>query len=320
MAMPAWDGRGERIRRGGPDRWAIGSTEVELDHASGCLTFRPSDGDVGEMPLGWDTGRLGTSLWDVDSLLSVRSEGTIVVSGSLHGAFDNQAWLQDVSGLASWDVSGVTDMAYCFHACARLSDLSPVASWDVSGVEDMGHCLEDAMGSPMLDLTGWRLASCERTAALFRHMGDCDRVRLSGDVPFAVFQKVDKSTRGNHRYMGSPLVDWQGGWEGHIVPFWDTYDKGGPIPVHDIETGEWLIGPLPQGVLASTGRSWNIGTTALDRLDHGRTWRVGTMDPLGPVPHPDLFVPGMAEVTLEDPPKYWSDDELSRQLDGWPAR
>lgn len=252
------------------------------------------------------------------AVTSVRSEGRIVVSGSLANAFARQHELRDVSWLASWDVSGVTDMAYCFFECTHLRDLSPLAGCDVSHVRDIGHCFENNACLLDADLAGWRLSSCEHPAALFRRC-PCRTVRLSGDIPFKAFLMTEKTTRGIVRSMGSPIVEWQGGWGRHLVPLYQDYMQGELIPVHDVASGEWVAAPLPAGVISRAPGTWGIGTTALERLDHGRTWHVGSVRPLGPMPDPGLRLPDPAVVRLDEPPRGWSDDELRQDMGIQPA-
>ena len=67
----------------------------------------------------------------------VSSRGRVRADEGLEGYFSGCENLTDISGLADWDVSGVTDMSSTFQGCSSLADLSPLSAWDVSGVTDM---------------------------------------------------------------------------------------------------------------------------------------------------------------------------------------
>ena len=45
--------------------------------------------------------------------------------------------LQDISALANWDTSNVTNMDFMFIDCKELRDVTALSSWDTSKVTDM---------------------------------------------------------------------------------------------------------------------------------------------------------------------------------------
>ena len=61
----------------------------------------------------------------------------IILSGDVSKLFARMMNLTDISGLAYFDTSNVTDMNRMFQDCISLSDLSPIADWDTSNVTDM---------------------------------------------------------------------------------------------------------------------------------------------------------------------------------------
>ena len=50
--------------------------------------------------------------------------------------FSGCKYLQDISTLATWDVSNVTNTRYMFAQCWRIQDISALVNWDISNVTD----------------------------------------------------------------------------------------------------------------------------------------------------------------------------------------
>lgn len=105
---------------------------------TGELHLRPRDGRDGTLA-GNAGGRQDFWPWYPHRayVTSVTSEGTIRGSQSMSGMFRDCPCLTDVSGLASWDVSHVTEMTGLFCRCTSLTDLSGLAGWDTSRVRRM---------------------------------------------------------------------------------------------------------------------------------------------------------------------------------------
>lgn len=61
----------------------------------------------------------------------------ISFNGDISKLFARMMNLTDISGLAYFDTSNVTNMNRMFQDCVSLSDLSPIADWDTSNVTDM---------------------------------------------------------------------------------------------------------------------------------------------------------------------------------------
>lgn len=93
----------------------------------------------------------------------------IYVNASTLSSFAGWQRLSDVSGLARWDVSNVTNLSDLFSGCTSLEDLSPLAGWDVSGVTRMGGTFRDCTALTTLEpLSGWDVSSVLDMGGLFR--------------------------------------------------------------------------------------------------------------------------------------------------------
>lgn len=93
----------------------------------------------------------------------------IYVNASTLSSFAGWQRLSDISGLARWDVSNVTNLSNLFSGCASLEDLSPIAGWDVSNVTRMGGTFRDCTALTTLEpLAGWDVSSALDMGGIFR--------------------------------------------------------------------------------------------------------------------------------------------------------
>ena len=73
-----------------------------------------------------------------DNVIFIFTRASKIKGGANMGnMFSSFRSLSDISALASWDTSGVTDMSWMFDGAASIPDLSPLASWDTSNVTNM---------------------------------------------------------------------------------------------------------------------------------------------------------------------------------------
>lgn len=73
-------------------------------------------------------------------------------SGLLSGFYN----LTDISGLAKFDTSNVTNLASAFSTLRSLADFSPISGWDVSNVTDLSYAFEGCLAMTNLSaLSGW---------------------------------------------------------------------------------------------------------------------------------------------------------------------
>ena len=133
----------------------------------GILCIRPWEGNVGE------TGPAITS-YDVpwhdqaSKIRKIESIGLIVLNENSSELFYYCSDLTDLSGIADWDVSHVTDMGYMFYDCSSLTNLTPLANWKVSNVTSMWTMFSSC--SSLTDMTGiadWNVSNVESMGNMF---------------------------------------------------------------------------------------------------------------------------------------------------------
>lgn len=116
------------------------SVEWKLD-ADGTLHVEPLNGNVGTIDASHDTApwRQGQR----DQIRKVVTEkGTIKLIGEAT-LFMNCTNLADISGLAHWDTSGLTNMSDMFAYCKFLRSLQPLSGWNTSKVQSMAEAFRD---------------------------------------------------------------------------------------------------------------------------------------------------------------------------------
>ena len=101
----------------------------------GVLKIRPREGNTGT------TGPVTSSNdvpWNKNkqqlNIKKVESTGTIVLNADSVGLFYNCSNLTNITGLANWDVSNVTNMNSMFYNCSNLTDLTALKDWNVDKV------------------------------------------------------------------------------------------------------------------------------------------------------------------------------------------
>ena len=94
------------------------------------------------------------------------AEGSRPASKSMNSIFKGCAHLESISGLESWDVSGMTDFSYLFCQCSSLHSLD-LSMWDVRCVMDASYLLHQNSSLVHLDVTGWDLEACTKAHGMF---------------------------------------------------------------------------------------------------------------------------------------------------------
>ena len=84
------------------------------------------------------------SLSDVSGLATWDVSGAIGMSSMFFGCSS----LSDVSGLASWDTSSAAFMDEMFYGCSSLADVSALEGWDTSSVTDMDQMFSGCPSAP----------------------------------------------------------------------------------------------------------------------------------------------------------------------------
>lgn len=147
----------------------------------GILCIKPWKGDTGE------TGSAITSddiPWNDkrSKIKKVESTGTIVLNEDSQNLFYDCSDLTDLTGIAGWDVSNVTDMSYMFSRCSSLTDLTAIANWNVSHVTNMFSMFGDC--SDITDLSAlknWDVSHFLRMSDMFSNCSSLtDLTGISG--------------------------------------------------------------------------------------------------------------------------------------------
>lgn len=103
-----------------------------------------------------------------------------IVGDTLVNAFRGLSTLVDISGLANWDVSGVTSLNGTFSRCSSLSDLSPIAGWNTSNVTNIDELfLMCESLKTTSHLFGWNVS---RVTSMIATFSDCGIEDLDGLV------------------------------------------------------------------------------------------------------------------------------------------
>lgn len=111
-----------------------GTVDWSLDSDTGELHFKPTSGTEGTLASN-TSNRYNFWPWYQyrSDVKSITSEGAIHATGNLSYAFSGCSGLTDISGLARWDTSSVTNMRYMFSNCYGLTSL-PMENWDTPKV------------------------------------------------------------------------------------------------------------------------------------------------------------------------------------------
>ena len=82
--------------------------------------------------------------------------------------FSGCKYLQDISTLANWNVSNVTNMESMFYGDKVLQDITALSNWDVSNVNDMNamfYCCDKLQDISVL--SNWNLSNVTNTKDMF---------------------------------------------------------------------------------------------------------------------------------------------------------
>ena len=131
---------------------------------------------------GWDVSNVRSMNWMFEGccrLTSLDGLDSWDVSGadSMIGTFCD-CYLDDISSLAGWDVSNVTNMSVLFGIAMAehrfnckgnpIADLSPIALWDVSNLEDMWSMFRGAFRlNDLTPLAGWDVSNVRDMSRMF---------------------------------------------------------------------------------------------------------------------------------------------------------
>ena len=153
--------------------WTVWGT-CEWRIADNTLYVRPVDSWRGEGTLTSIEIPDGTDNWwasfDKSGVTKVERSGTIPMAPDSSELFAGFTHLTDVSALAGWDTTAVTNMEDMFGGCTSLVDLSPLAGWDTSHVINMGHMFVTNGGrrGDLSPLAGWDTSNVTNMSGMFQ--------------------------------------------------------------------------------------------------------------------------------------------------------
>ena len=132
--------------------------------------FTPAD----ENTISLATSRYPVYIWFDNTndagIIYVYTEAKEILMNSYSSfMFDSFTALTDLSALASWDTSSVTNMAAMFWHATSLTDLSPLASWDTGSVTNMGSMFNGAASlTDLSPLASWDNGSVTDMSFMFQ--------------------------------------------------------------------------------------------------------------------------------------------------------
>ena len=201
----------------------VGTVNVSIcQSTSGIITntyikFKPKYGS--------SSGRMGAiSAYDyeekilrsgyITKVTKIVTEGKISCYGDLSvgwssGLFTGFTSLNDISGLANWDVSSVTDFSFMFDGCKNLSNLTPLKSWKMTSATDFGWMFDGCQSlTDLSPLKNWETSKVTSMKAMF---AGCKSLK---DLSPLGSWKTGKVTNMGSMFKGcamtdvAPLSDW----------------------------------------------------------------------------------------------------------------
>ena len=164
-----------------------------------------------------------------------------VFDGALVGLFEGCTSLQDISGLANWDVSRATSMNHLFCGCSSLNDLLVLANWDTLNVQSMDRIFG---GCPIIKIgfgSEWKFPS------------GC-HPELEGYVPNGYLRWTSSDAKVKGPLTTNELVNsWNpatmaGTWiaEEYIPPWQPTYPQTSSIAQASVAIADATYTGFPQ--------------------------------------------------------------------------
>ena len=93
--------------------------------------------------------------------------------------FSGCSKLTDLTPLAGWNVSEVTNISGMFSGCSKLTDLTPLAGWNVSKVTNMSYMFQSC--SRLTDLTAlknWKVSKVTNMGGMFSGCSSLQRIGI----------------------------------------------------------------------------------------------------------------------------------------------
>ena len=94
-------------------------------------------------------------------------------------SFDEMKYINNIIGLDSWDVSGISEINYLFSGCSKLKEIQGLENWDTSNIKEMVGVFFLCSDLTSLDLTDWDMSSVTSTKNMF---ACCYNLKTVGDI------------------------------------------------------------------------------------------------------------------------------------------
>ena len=89
--------------------------------------------------------------------------------------------LIDLTALASWNVSNVTDMNSMFQSCSNLTNISTLAGWNVSNVTDMSSMFSGCSITDLTALASWNVSNVANMRSMFQSCSNLTNISALAD-------------------------------------------------------------------------------------------------------------------------------------------
>ena len=93
---------------------------------------------------------------------------TIVLNPFSAYFFSGLSALTDISGVAGWDTSKVTNMCGMFNNVKSLPDALAIKDWDTSSVTDMSYMFSNAHSLSFIDVSKWNTSNVTDMTCMFQ--------------------------------------------------------------------------------------------------------------------------------------------------------
>lgn len=135
-------------------------------------------------------------------ITTITSNGNVVPPKDISFFFVDMYFLDDISGLSSWNTSQVEYMRETFSTCANLQDISSIGNWETGNVVDMYGLFNQCESlSDISPLESWNTSNVVNMEALFLHC-----VEIYEIWPLAYWKTGNVRTM-NSMFMGCGNVD-----------------------------------------------------------------------------------------------------------------
>ena len=161
------------------------------------------------------------SLADLTSLAGWDVSRVTDMAGMFSCSYDFPSVLADLTPLANWDVSHVTDMREMFAWCTSLTNLAGLTDWNIASAANMSGMFQNCRALASADLSGWNTAHVTDMSKMFQDCFRLETIYVSNyfAVPMSPVWMFDHCTALSGKY-------WNGSEYAVKTPFDPVYTDG----------------------------------------------------------------------------------------------